>query len=71
VTEASRQKNPFKKGNNSVRRSASAQAPKAVAPYRLSPQSLRARPGVDPDRALQLADQLEDGEVLRNRSPQE
>jgi len=34
-------------------------------PYRVRPRKLRARPGVNLDKALQLAGELEDAETLR------
>ena len=45
---------------------AAGQAPPAARPYRLKPASLGGvRPGIDLDRALGLADALEDGELAR------
>lgn len=36
-----------------------------VTPYRLPSRALGARPGIDLDKALQLASELEDAETLR------
>jgi ribbon-helix-helix CopG family protein len=67
--EARRQKTSFKEVlNSSVRRGLRAATPAGTEPYRLSPRSLRARPGVDLDRALALAGELEDAEILRKLS---
>jgi len=66
--EAARQKTSFKDVlNTSVRRGLRAGTPTAE-PYRLRPRPLRARPGVDLDRALAMAGELEDAEVLRRLS---
>jgi len=49
--------------NASVRRGlAAADAPR---PYRLTPRRLEAKAGLDLDRALALADRLEDEETVR------
>lgn len=67
--EARRQKTSFKEVlNSSVRQGLRAGAPEATTPYRLSPRPLRARPGVDLDRGLALAGELEDAEILRKLS---
>jgi len=67
--EARRRNSSFKEVlNSSVRLGLRAGTPKATEPYRLSPQSLRARPGVDLNRALALAGELEDAENLRKLS---
>jgi len=67
--EARRQKTSFKEAlNNSVRQGLRASAPQANQPYRLKPRPLRARPGIDLDRALSLAGELEDAEILRKLS---
>ncbi|HEX5592344.1 MAG TPA: ribbon-helix-helix protein, CopG family [Solirubrobacterales bacterium] len=67
--EARRQKTSFKEIlNTSVRRGLRASSPAGVKPYRLRPQPLRARPDVDLDRALALAGELEDAEILRKLS---
>jgi hypothetical protein len=51
--------------NSSVRRGFERGEAKAQ-PYRLPPpQRLEARPGVDLDKALQLAGELEDAEIIR------
>jgi hypothetical protein len=68
--EARRQNTSFKEVlNTSVRRGLLAHPSPAEEPYRLrEPRALRARPGVDLDRALALAGTLEDAEVLRRLS---
>jgi len=67
--EARRQKTSFKEVlNSSVRRGLRAGQPEAAGPYRLNPQPLRARPGVNLDQALALAGELEDAEILRKLS---
>lgn len=67
--EARRRKSSFKEVlNSSVRRGLRAGTPEAAEPYRLRPRSLRVRPGVDLDRALALAGELEDAEILRKLS---
>lgn len=49
--------------NTSVRRGLA--ATDAPRPYRLPTRRLEAKPGLDLDRALALADRLEDEETLR------
>jgi hypothetical protein len=67
--EARRRKTSFKEVlNGSVRRGLQAGTSDAAKPYRISPQPMRARPGVDLDRALALAGELEDAEILRKLS---
>jgi hypothetical protein len=67
--EASRRKTSFKEVlNSSVRRGLRAETPEAVEPYRLDPRRLGARPGVDLDRALALAGELEAREIARRLS---
>lgn len=67
--EARRNKTSFKEVlNSSVRRGLRARAPESAEPYRISSRSMRARPGVDLDRALALAGELEDAEILRKLS---
>jgi hypothetical protein len=67
--EARRRRTSFKEAlNSSVRRGLLAQAPEAAESYRLAPRPLRARPGVDLDRALAIAGELEDAEILRKLS---
>lgn len=67
--EARRQKTSFKEVlNSSVRRGLRAGKPEAADPYRLKPQPLRARPGVNLDQALARAGELEDAEILRKLS---
>jgi hypothetical protein len=67
--EARRQRSSFKEVlNSSIRRGLSAGTPLGAKPYQVRPRSMRARPGVDLDRALQLADELEDREIVRKIS---
>lgn len=66
---ARRQKTSFKEVlNASVRRGLQADAPGAAEPYRMRPRPMRARPGIDLDRALALAGELEDAEIVRKLS---
>ncbi|HEX3362254.1 MAG TPA: CopG family transcriptional regulator [Solirubrobacterales bacterium] len=53
--------------NSNLRRGLSADDAPA-SPYKLRPRSMRAKPGLDLDRARELADRLEDEEVLRKTS---
>jgi ribbon-helix-helix CopG family protein len=67
--EARRRKTSFKEVlNDSVRRGLRSGTTEATHPYRLRPSQLRARPGVDLDRALGLAGELEDAEIRRKLS---
>lgn len=67
--EARRQKTSFKEVlNSSVRKGLRAAAPEATEPYRLTARPLRSRPGIDLNRALALAGELEDAEILRKLS---
>jgi ribbon-helix-helix CopG family protein len=67
--EARRQRSSFKEVlNSSIRRGLSAGTPLGAKPYQVRPRPMRARPGVDLDRALQLADELEDREIARKIS---
>jgi hypothetical protein len=67
--EAHRQKRSFKEVLNiSVRRGLSTASPAAAKPYRVRPRSMGARPGIDLDRASQLAGELEDAEIARRLS---
>lgn len=67
--EARRQKTSFKEVlNSSVRRGLQAGSPEAAKPYRLQPRPLQVRHGVDLDRALALAGELEDAEIMRKLS---
>jgi hypothetical protein len=66
--EARRRGVSFKEAvNSSLRRGLTADEPAATA-YRLRPRRLRAKPGLDLDQARDLADRLEDEEVLRKMS---
>jgi cytidylate kinase len=49
--------------NASVRRGI--ESASETSPYRLKPRKLKARQGIDLDRALHLAAQMEDEETLR------
>ena len=52
--------------NESLRAGLSARSSRKPRPYRLKPAALGdVRPGIDLDRALRLADQLEDEEIVR------
>lgn len=54
--------------NTSVRRGLQGGGPQASKPYRVAPRRLGARPGVDLDKALTLAGELEDSEIVRKLS---
>jgi hypothetical protein len=67
--EARRQKTSFKEVlNSSVRRGLRSGPTEATEPYRLRPRPLRAKPGVNLDRALSMAGEIEDAEILRKLS---
>ena len=66
--EARRQGISFKEVVNSNLRRGLAAGDAPAAPYRLRPRSMRAKPGLDLDRARKLADRLEDEEILRKTS---
>jgi len=53
--------------NSSVRRGLQSAGP-AAEPYRVRARPLGARPGIDLDRALALADTIEDTEIARKLS---
>lgn len=55
----------FKEALNSALRAGLMPASSASAPYQVPSRPLGLRPGVDLDKALQLAGHLEDDEVLR------
>lgn len=57
----------FKVALNEAVRSGLDGPPPAARRYRMPTASLGARPGVDLDKALTLAGELEDAEVLRKR----
>lgn len=66
--EARRRGISFKEAvNSNLRRGLVAGKP-ASSTYRLEPRPMRAKPGLDLDRARDLADRLEDEEVLRKMS---
>jgi hypothetical protein len=66
--EARRQGISFKEAvNSSLRRGLTRSAP-AAAPYRVKPRRMKAKPGLDLDQARDVADRLEDEEVLRKMS---
>lgn len=50
--------------NSSVRRGLKAEQPQA-RPYRVRTRSMGVRPGINLDKALQLAGELEDAEIIR------
>lgn len=56
----------FKAALNASLRAGFAAERRPSAPYRLHPRPLGVRPGVDLDKALQLAAELEDAEVVRD-----
>lgn len=55
----------FKAAVNSVLRRGLSEGEESARPFRLETRSLGLRPGVDLDRALALAAQLEDEETIR------
>lgn len=56
---------PFKTALNNALRAGLANAPAQAAPYRMPSRPMGVRPGVELDRALRLAGDLEDTEILR------
>ncbi|HEU0057133.1 MAG TPA: hypothetical protein VFQ08_07730 [Gaiella sp.] len=56
---------PFKQVVNAVLRRGLHDGPEAPAPFRVDARRLGLRPGVDLDRALDLASRLEDEETVR------
>jgi hypothetical protein len=56
---------PFKRVLNDAIRAGLADGARVARPYRMKPSKLRLRPSVDYTKALQLADQLEDEEIIR------
>lgn len=66
--EARRRGISFKEAvNSNLRRGLAAREP-GSSPYRLKPRRMGAKPGLDLDQARELADRLEDEEVLRKMS---
>ncbi|HEY2479580.1 MAG TPA: hypothetical protein VGI17_12735 [Solirubrobacterales bacterium] len=66
--DARRQGISFKEAvNSNLRRGLAAGGP-ASSPYRMKPRRMKAKPGLDLDQARDLADRLEDEEVLRKMS---
>jgi hypothetical protein len=66
--EAQRRGISFKEAvNSNLRRGLATSEPSASA-YRVRPRRMRAKPGLDLDQARDLADRLEDEEVLRKMS---
>lgn len=55
----------FKQAINSTLRTGLAQGQGAAVPYRVPTRSLGLRPGIDLDKALRLAGDLEDEELVR------
>ncbi len=66
LREIARERNiSFKEAlNTSVRRGCK-DTPRGATPYRMPTRSLGLRPGVNLDKALQLAGELEDAEIVR------
>ena len=56
---------PFKHVVNEALRAGLAAKSQAATPYRMHPRELGVRPGIDLDRALELAAELEDLEIVR------
>ena len=56
---------PFKQVVNSVLRRGLSDGASAPAPFRVEARPLGLRPGIDLDRALDLAARLEDDEIVR------
>ena len=56
---------PFKHVVNETLRAGLAAKSPAARPYRMHPRELGVRPGIDLDRALELAAELEDLEIVR------
>jgi hypothetical protein len=55
----------FKEALNSTLRRGLSQGPGAPRPYRLRTRRMGLRPGIDLDKALALAAELEDAETIR------
>jgi hypothetical protein len=51
--------------NDALRQALSGEAEPGRKPYRVQPRSLGIRAGVNLDKALRLADELEDQEIIR------
>ncbi|HEY2055233.1 MAG TPA: hypothetical protein VGH14_14975 [Solirubrobacterales bacterium] len=66
--EARRQGISFKEAVNSNLRRGLATGEPSTSPYRVRPRPMKAKRGLDLDRARGLADRLEDEEVLRKMS---
>ena len=56
---------PFKRVLNEAIRAGLEGGTRAAKPYRMKPRKLGVRPGVDLTKALQLAAELEDAEIVR------
>jgi hypothetical protein len=57
---------PFKQAiNETIRAGLSGGATAAARPYRMKPRNLEVRPGVDLTKALALAGELEDEDIVR------
>lgn len=66
--DARRQGISFKEAvNSNLRRGLAAEKP-AASGYRIQPRPMRAKPGLDLDQARDLADRLEDEEIMRKMS---
>jgi hypothetical protein len=66
--EAHRKGISFKEAVNASLRRGLADGEPVASPYRVTPRSMKAKPGLDLDQARDLADRLEDEEVLRKMS---
>jgi hypothetical protein len=66
--EARRRGISFKEAVNTNLRRGLASGEPASSPYRIQPRPMGAKPGLDLDQARDLADRLEDEEVLRKMS---
>jgi hypothetical protein len=55
----------FKDAINTLLRRGLSERPAAPRPYRLPTHEMRLRPGIDLDKALALAAELEDAETIR------
>ena len=66
LREIARERNiSFKEALNASVRRGTATADRVSSPYRMPSRSLGLRPGVNLDKALQLAGELEDAEIRR------
>lgn len=56
---------PFKTALNDAVRAGLSKGSRSARPYRVPTRPMGVRPGVDLDRALSLASELEDAEIVR------